>query len=64
MSYFDDDFEQKIQELREDHYARQMERCCECGSEDICATAGYDAYCGDCWDERKAAKKPKESKKP
>ncbi len=37
--YFDDDFEQHIHELREEYYARQMEHCCECGSEDVCTTA-------------------------
>ena len=64
MSNWDDDFEQQIQELREDHYARQMERCCECGSDDVCATVGHEAYCGECWRERQARKAAKKASQP
>jgi len=34
----------------------QYQNCCNCGSEETCATAGSDHYCGDCWREYLDAK--------
>lgn len=57
--YDEFDLENDIQEMRENFSAHQMSRCCNCGSEDVSATAGRDAYCGECWRERERQKNRK-----
>ncbi len=43
----------------ESDYYPEPQRCANCGSDDICATAGREHFCGDCWREREADKKAK-----
>ena len=37
------------------------DKCCNCGSDDTCASAGPDLYCGPCWDEYQAGKKARKA---
>jgi hypothetical protein len=41
----------------ESDYYPGLQKCANCGSDDICATAGGEHFCGDCWNERQAEKK-------
>ena len=43
----------------ESEYYPAPQKCSECGSDDICATAGSDHFCGDCWNKRNAERKAK-----
>jgi heterodisulfide reductase subunit C len=64
MSMYDDEFEQGLEWMREDHYARQMERCANCGSAEVSCTAGNEAFCGDCFRERAAEKAARRAARP
>jgi hypothetical protein len=40
------------------------QKCCNCGGNDTCATAGADHFCGQCWDEYQREKAARKAKSP